>query len=73
MQNLNAKLETQADAVERVAHQLTDPAARERAGLVARDLRATQTSAQRIGARLGKNAEAQKSLQREIIRQFPKY
>lgn len=73
VQNLNAKLETQASAVEQVAQQLPDPVARERAAGVARDLRATQTSAQRIGARLGKNAEAQKSLQREIIRQFPKY
>jgi len=73
VQTLNAKLETQAGAAEQVAQQLTDPAARERASLVARDLRATQTSAQKIGVRLGKNLEAQKDLQREIVRRLPRY
>ncbi len=73
VQNLNAKLETQAGAAEQVAQQLTDPAARERAGRVARDLRATQTSAQKIGTRLGRNLEAQRDLQREVVRRMPRF
>ncbi len=68
VQNLNAKLDTQAGAVEQVAQQLTDPAARERAGQVARDLRASQMRVQRLGTKLGQNLTTQQQLHREVTR-----
>ena len=73
VQRLNAQLVTQAGTLEQVAKHATDPAARERAGQVARDLRATQASAQRIGVRLGRNLDAQKELQREVVRRIPRF
>ena len=73
VKNLNAQLETQAVAAERVARQVTDPAARQRAEAVAHDLRASQTAAQRIGVKLNSNLTAQQELHREAVRRLPRF
>jgi hypothetical protein len=73
VQRLNTDLSTQAGALEQVAQQATDPAARERAGRVAQDLRASQVTAQRLDVKLGKNLETQKELKREFIRRLPHF
>jgi hypothetical protein len=73
IQRLNKDLGTQAGALEQVAQQATDPAARERAGRVARDLRASQVTAQKLDDKLGTNLETQKQLHREFIRRLPRF
>ena len=73
VQQLNSQLDTQADALEAVAQQASDPQVRERAGNVARDLRTAQAAAQKIGVKLGRNVDAQKELQREVVRRIPRF
>jgi response regulator of citrate/malate metabolism len=71
VQKLNLELGAHAAEVEEVAKQVTEPAAKKKADDLALRLRASQTTARRIGAQLGRNLTVQRELQNEFRRKIP--
>jgi len=71
VEKLNKELGTHVAQIEEVASRATDPEARKRAGDLARSLRASQTTAQRINTQLGRNLTVQRDLQREFRQRLP--
>jgi len=71
VQRLNRELGVHVAQIEKVASTVSEPAAKRQADEVARSLRASQSTAQKISAQLGRNLAAQKELQNEFRRRIP--
>jgi chromosome segregation ATPase len=71
VQRLNKELGAHVAQIEEFAGRVTEPATRRQADDLARSLRASQATTQKISAQLGRNLTAQKELQSEIRRRIP--
>ena len=71
VQKLDLELRAHAAEVEEVAKQVTEPAAKKKADDLALRLRASQSTARRIGAQIERNLTVQWELQSEFRRRIP--